>query len=158
MANILEYKGYQTRVEFDAESFVLYGKIEGICDLVNFEADSIKEVEKSFHEAVDDYLQFCQEVNKNPDKAYNGQFNVRISPQLHRKLAMRAHRDGETLNKEVQIAIESFLGERLNIESKPIFIINPEAHGKSKINSRIDRVSKTYFSSGWTDSNQVLRA
>lgn len=62
MANILEYKGYQTRVEFDAESLVLCGRIEGIRDLVNYEADSAKTVEKAFHEAVDDYLQFCKEV------------------------------------------------------------------------------------------------
>lgn len=35
--NVLEYKGYHTKVEFDSEELVLRGKIEGINDLVDFE-------------------------------------------------------------------------------------------------------------------------
>lgn len=154
MANVLEYKGYQTRVEYDAESRVLYGKIEGIRDLVNFEADSIEVVEDSFHEAVDDYLQFCQEVNKNPDKAYNGQFNVRIPPQLHRKLALRAHRDGLTLNKEVQNAIESFLGSNYPLPMPQIIIVKPEAEGmrKSTYDSRTNHALQENVANVWNKS------
>lgn len=68
MGNVIEYKGYQAKIEFDAESCVLYGKIEGIRDLVNFEADSANEVEQAFHEAVDDYLKFCREVGGDYEK------------------------------------------------------------------------------------------
>ena len=85
--NILEYKGYHTKIEFDSEGLVLKGKIEGISDFVNFECENIKDVEKEFQEAVDDYLEFCKEVGKEPDKEYKGTFNIRISPKLHRKLA-----------------------------------------------------------------------
>ena len=59
--NILEYKGYHTKIELDTEEMVLRGKIEGINDLVNFESESIQEIEKEFHAAVDDYLEFCLE-------------------------------------------------------------------------------------------------
>lgn len=136
MGNVLEYKGYQTKIEFDAESSVLYGKIEGIRDLVNFEADSSKEVEQSFHEAVDDYLEFCRDVGKDPDKAYNGQFNVRITPKLHRALAMRAFRDGETLNREVQNAVEQYLSDKPQISTSPIFIFHPDSFSKSVFDSK----------------------
>ena len=54
--NILEYKGYHTKVEFDSENLILRGKIEGINDFVNFECENMKDVENEFHEAVDDYL------------------------------------------------------------------------------------------------------
>ena len=64
---------------------MLRGEIEGINDFVNFECADIQNVEKEFHEAVDDYLEFCKEVGKEPDKEYKGSFNVRISLELHKK-------------------------------------------------------------------------
>ena len=109
MNNILEYKGYHTRIEFDVDALALRGKIEGIGDLVNFESDSVEGIEKEFHSAVDDYLEFCREVGKEPDKEYKGMFNVRISPELHRNLAIRAFKDGNTLNATVEKAIEEYL-------------------------------------------------
>lgn len=109
MKNILEYRGYYTKIEFDADSKVLRGKIEGINDYVDFEARDILHVEEEFHSAVDDYLAFCKEVGKEPEKEYKGTFNVRISPDLHKKLALFAFQDGCSLNAEVEKAISIFL-------------------------------------------------
>lgn len=105
----MEYKGYHTSVEFDAEAYTLRGKIEGINDLVNFEADSLKNVEQEFHSAVDDYLEFCAEIGKDPDKEYKGSFNVRIDPDLHKQLANLASKNGESLNSAVEKAIRSYI-------------------------------------------------
>lgn len=85
MGNLMEYKGYHTKIEFDVESMSLRGKIEGINDYVDFEAEDVVTIEKEFHSAVDDYLEFCAEVGKEPEKEYKGTFNVRISPDLHKK-------------------------------------------------------------------------
>ena len=60
--NLLTYKGYYTLIHFEAEDKVLYGKIEGIDDLVTFESESAKEIEKEFHDAVDDWLEFRKEI------------------------------------------------------------------------------------------------
>ena len=109
MKNILEYKGYHAKIEFDSEAKVLRGKIEGINDLVNFESTSLFEVEKEFQAAVDDYLEFCEEVGKIPDKEYKGTFNIRISPELHKKLAIVALQNGETLNATVEKAITEYV-------------------------------------------------
>ena len=107
--NIYEYKGYHTQVEFDAEDLVLRGKIEGISDLIYFECSDVSRAEQEFHEAVDDYLEFCEEVEKNPDKEYKGSFNVRISPALHRQLAVLALKNGDSLNASVEKAIEVYV-------------------------------------------------
>ena len=107
--NILEYKGYHTKIEFDSDEFVLRGKIEGINDLVDFECEDIKDLETEFHEAVDAYLEFCEEVGKEPDKEYRGTFNVRISPALHKKLAIVAMKNGDTLNASVERAILEYV-------------------------------------------------
>lgn len=107
--NILEYKGYHTTVEFDAETYMLRGKIEGINDFVNFESDDPRMIEQEFHKAVDDYLLFCQEVGKEPDKEYKGTFNIRIQPALHKKLAFLALKNGESLNTTVEKAIQAYV-------------------------------------------------
>lgn len=109
MKNIIEYKGYHTKIELDVETMTLRGKIEGINDYVDFEASKITDVEKEFHMAVDDYLEFCKEVSKEPEKEYKGTFNIRISPELHKKLALYAFYDGCSLNAEVEKAIVSFI-------------------------------------------------
>ena len=108
---ILEYKGYYTRIEYDAQDMILHGKIEGINDLVDFEAESAQEIEKEFHAAVDDYLAFCAEIGKEPDKEYKGTFNVRISPQLHKKLAQKALSEGITLNQAVGLACMAYCSD-----------------------------------------------
>ncbi|MEQ2639814.1 type II toxin-antitoxin system HicB family antitoxin [Coprococcus hominis (ex Arizal et al. 2022)] len=109
MGNLMEYKGYHTKIEFDVESMSLRGKIEGINDYVDFEAEDVVTIEKEFHSAVDDYLEFCAEVGKEPEKEYKGTFNVRISPDLHKKLAIYALKDGRSLNSEVEKAIALFV-------------------------------------------------
>lgn len=56
MSNILTYKGYITKVSYDSEDEVFFGKIENIKDLVNFESNSAIGIEAEFHKAVDDYI------------------------------------------------------------------------------------------------------
>lgn len=109
MRNLMEYKGYHTKIEFDVESMSLRGKIEGINDYIDFETEDIADIEAEFHSAVDDYLEFCAEVGKEPEKEYKGTFNVRISPELHKKLALCALKDGRSLNAEVEKAISVFI-------------------------------------------------
>ncbi|MCL2810709.1 MAG: type II toxin-antitoxin system HicB family antitoxin [Clostridia bacterium] len=109
MANTLEYKGYVAKVEYSAEDHVLFGRVEGICDLVTFESGSIDDIESEFQKSVDEYLAFCEEKGKQPDKAYSGTFNVRISRQLHREVAARAIRDGDSLNRAVENAITRYV-------------------------------------------------
>ena len=103
--SMLEYKGYHTVVRYNATDGTLRGIIEGINDYVDFQTTCIADVEKEFHCAVDDYLIFCSEVGKEPEKEYKGTFNVRIKPELHKKLAFKALEDGDSLNKAVENAI-----------------------------------------------------
>ena len=108
MDNILEYKGYHTRVIFDPDTLCLRGKIEGINDFVDFETDRLDAVEAEFHQAVDEYLAFCKEVGKDPEKEYKGMFNVRISPALHKKISYIAFSKNESLNSVVEEAIAQY--------------------------------------------------
>ena len=104
MTNVFEYKGYCTRIHYSAEDNVLYGKIEGIVDLVDFESSSVEEIETEFHKAVDEYLAYCESIGKTPDKEFRGTFNVRIEPQVHRELYMLSVKYGVSLNHLIQTA------------------------------------------------------
>lgn len=105
MNNILEYKGYYGSVEFSSSDKVFYGKVIGINDLVSFEGNTVRKLEKSFCEMVDDYIQTCKQLGKQPKKTYKGSFNIRISPELHKKVAIVAGKKKLSLNQLVKFAL-----------------------------------------------------
>lgn len=106
MKDFLTYKGFIGSVHFSAEDKVFHGKIEGIDDLVIFEGTSVEELIQVFHTEVDDYITLCKEMGKESSKSYKGSFNIRISPELHKKAAEKAKVLGMTLNKFIQYAIQ----------------------------------------------------
>lgn len=107
MKNCLSYKGYHARVEFDEEDRILTGEIFGIRDSISFHGSTIDELIERFHNSVDEYLAFCAEVGKVPEREYKGSFNVRIDPELHREAAIAAYQEGITLNQYVERAIKN---------------------------------------------------
>jgi predicted HicB family RNase H-like nuclease len=106
MKDVITYKGFIGSVHFNADDAVFHGKIEGIDDLISFEGQSVKELVKAFRDSVDDYIILCKKADKEPLKSTKGSFNVRISPELHRKAFQKASKDGISLNHLVQKAIE----------------------------------------------------
>lgn len=111
MSNLLEYKDYMGTVEYSASDKILYGKVVGINGLVSYEGKSIEELQADFEEAVEDYLEMCREQNVEPQRTYKGTFNVRISPSLHKNLAMYAAMHNKTLNATVEEAISRYVKE-----------------------------------------------
>ena len=62
----MKYKKYVTRIKYNFDDNVYYGKIEGIDLFINFQSKLLSEVECKFHKAVDDYLSNCQEEGITP--------------------------------------------------------------------------------------------
>ena len=106
MNDIIKYRDYLASVQFNADDEVFHGKILGINDLVNFEGVSVKELKKAFAEAVEDYIETCKAVGKDPDKTYKGTFNVRIPQDLHRQAAIQSAQQNMSLNDFVRYAID----------------------------------------------------
>lgn len=95
----MSYKGYSARVEYDDEDGIFTGRIAGIRDGVGFHADSVAELREAFHEAVEDYLEACARIGKEPQKAFSGQMMFRVNPELHRKAVVAAELAGKSLNQ-----------------------------------------------------------
>jgi predicted HicB family RNase H-like nuclease len=109
MKSVLEYRGYHARIEFDAEDQLIVGEVLGISDSLSFHGESVSEITAMFHQSVDNYLELCAACGKDPEREYKGTFNVRISSELHRRAALCAAENGQTLNQLVGDAIDRYL-------------------------------------------------
>jgi len=105
MANTIEYKGYIGSIEYSPEDKCFFGKLEMIDDLVTFEADNAQELEDNFKNSVNEYLDTCEALGREAQKVYKGVFNVRIEPELHRKVYSEALKAGVSLNSFVKQAL-----------------------------------------------------
>jgi len=79
MSNTMEYKEYIAKVEYSSEDKCFFGKLEMIEDLVTFEATNVEELEKNFQTCVEEYLQTCEELGREPQKAYKEAIKAGVS-------------------------------------------------------------------------------
>ncbi len=110
MSNILKYKKYLGSAEIDVDSNVCHGRLLYIRDVIEYSAETPKELKAAFEEAVDDYLTTCVELGREPETPCNGTFNVRISPELHMLVNQVARRENLTLNALVKDALSLRVG------------------------------------------------
>ena len=105
MNNTIEYKGYIGSVEFSEEDNLFFGKVMGIRSLISYEGENSTDLITDFHNAIEDYLEACKAEGREPEKAYKGSFNIRISPELHRQLVVCATSQQMSLNSFVENAL-----------------------------------------------------
>ena len=98
---MLNYKGYSGQINFDDEARIFHGEVIDTRDIITFQGKSVDEIEMAFRESIDDYLEFCNERGEQPDKPFSGKFILRMSPELHHKIYLKASRSGKSLNKWV---------------------------------------------------------
>ncbi len=109
MKNMMEYQGYFGSVNYNDEDGVFYGKLEYIRSLVSYEGHDVESLRASFHEAVDDYLELCEHLGIEPEKPFQGSFNIQPGTDLHRRAAITAQQRGINLNKLVTEALKQYL-------------------------------------------------
>ena len=97
--NAMNHKGYTARIEYDDDDEIFFGQILGIRDFVSFHADSVSELKLAFQESVDDYLETCKKIGKEPNKPYSGKLMFRVQPELHAGAARAASLEGKSLNQ-----------------------------------------------------------
>ena len=109
---MMRYKGYTGSVEYSEEDNCLFGKVQGLdkgtCIL--YEGNTVDELKADFEEAIDCYLESCKKRGIAPKQPYSGTLNVRLSPEIHSKIAMLAKEAGITINGYIKKALEDQLG------------------------------------------------
>ena len=99
MTNTMTYRGYSARIDYDDDDGVFTGRIAGIRDRVGFHAETVEGLRTAFREAVEDYIETCASLGKEPQKAFSGQVMFRVSPEVHRKAVIAAELAGKSLNQ-----------------------------------------------------------
>lgn len=133
-SNLLEYKGYHAKIEFSSEDNLLIGKVCWVNDSLTFEGETISEITEAFRDTIDEYLAFCKEIGKEPDKEFKGSLNIRMPAELHRAVALNAAARNQTIN---QFIVDS-LQHCIDNPSNDIQVIADAI--LSKLSSHSDRV------------------
>lgn len=95
----MTYRGYAARIEYSDEDRCFVGHIAGVNDIVGFHGESVHELRAAFEEAVEDYLDTCEELGRPPQKPYSGKLMLRVSPEVHSAVAAAAEVSGKSINQ-----------------------------------------------------------
>jgi predicted HicB family RNase H-like nuclease len=105
MENTIEYKGYIGQFHYEEGDEAFHGIVLGLRDVIHFQGTCVSELKGSLQESVADYLAWCVAEGVAPEKPYTGRFIVRVDPDLHRTISVRARSAGQSLNQWVAEAL-----------------------------------------------------
>ena len=103
---MIEYKGYVGIFELDPEIDSFHGTVINTNDVITFYGSSIAELREEMRNSVDEYLEFCREKGREPEKPFSGKLMIRTSPELHRRIVLEAARHRVSMNAYVQEILE----------------------------------------------------
>ena len=104
--NMMTLDGFSAKIEYDADLDVFRGEILGLSGGADFYGKNPKELRAEFKKSLQVFLDVCQEKGIEPRRNYSGKFNLRISPDLHEKLAIVAQAEGKSINTLAQEALQ----------------------------------------------------
>jgi predicted HicB family RNase H-like nuclease len=97
----MKYLGYAARIEYSDDDRLFIGHIAGIRDVIGFHGESVSELRGAFEEAVDDYLATCAKLGREPQRPFSGKLSLRLDPQLHAQVAIKAELSNQSINQWV---------------------------------------------------------
>lgn len=96
--NIMTLDTYHAKIEYDEELDLFRGEILGLSGGADFYGKNTKELRAEFKKSLQVFLEVCKEKGIEPRRHFSGKFNLRITPELHEKLAIKAHAEGKSIN------------------------------------------------------------
>ena len=98
MSTIVMYKGYTGNLSIDVEAALLHGRIVNLTDVVTFQGSTVEEARRAFHDSVDDYLTYCEELGQEPERPFSGKLLLRTTPERHHRIFIAASLQGKSVN------------------------------------------------------------
>lgn len=99
--NIMTVDEYSAKIEYDPELDLFRGEILGLNGGADFYGKNPQELRKEFKKSLKVFLEVCEEKGISPIKNYSGKFNLRVSKELHGKIAIEAESEGKSINQWV---------------------------------------------------------
>ncbi len=103
--NVMTVDGYNAKIEYDPDADVFRGEILGLTGGADFYGKNPKELRAEFRKSLQIFLEVCEEKGIEPRRSFSGKFNLRISPELHERLAIVAQAEGKSINTLAQEAL-----------------------------------------------------
>ena len=105
--DFLEYKCYKGSVEYSKKDDCLCGKVQGLNKvLILYEGQTLAELRKDFEDGIDSYIEGCRADGVEPAKPFSGKLNLRMSSELHSRVAAAASSSDTTINDFINKAIK----------------------------------------------------
>lgn len=107
--NIMEIDGHRAVVQFDPETDMFRGEFVGLNGGADFYATTVKNLRVEGRKSLNVFLQMCQESGIEPKKTFSGKFNLRVPPETHEALSLRAAAAGKSLNQFLSEVLDDAL-------------------------------------------------
>ena len=104
--NVMTVDGYHAKIEYDEGLDLFRGEILGLSGGADFYGKNPKELRAEFKKSLHVFLEVCREKGLEPRRHFSGKFNLRISPELHERLAIEAQAQGKSINTLAQEALQ----------------------------------------------------
>jgi predicted HicB family RNase H-like nuclease len=102
---ILKHEGYIAEVGYEDGDALMHGAVVNARAVLHFAGRDINELKAAFVDTIADYRDWRQERGVEPERPYSGTLSLRLSPELHRRVAEQAAKAGKSINQ--------FIAERL---------------------------------------------
>ncbi len=102
----MHHDGYVATIDLDEDAGLFHGEVINTRDILTFQGRTLDELRTAFADTIADYIDWCRERGKDPERPYSGNFMLRVSPDLHRRIATAASRAGKSINGYVSDALE----------------------------------------------------
>jgi predicted HicB family RNase H-like nuclease len=103
---MMEYRGYLATVDYDDEAAIFHGEVVNTRAVITFQGRSVDDLRRELAESVEDYLAWCAERGKAPEKPHSGKLLVRATPELHRAVAAAAAQEQQSVNAWITRVLE----------------------------------------------------
>jgi len=127
---MLEYQGYRAEIEPDYDANILFGRVLDIKTVITFQAERVDGIRAAFAEAVDDYLLYCKERGKLPERPFAGRISFRTTSENHRLIADAALCEKLSVNAWMERALVGAAHTALHrLEGRKVVSFDYPLHG-----------------------------
>jgi predicted HicB family RNase H-like nuclease len=102
----MTHDGYVADITLDEETGLLSGIVLNTRSTLHFAGKTVDELRVAFADTIADYKDWCRQEGREAEKPYSGTLSLRIAPDLHRRIAIKAARDGKSINAVIGEALE----------------------------------------------------
>jgi predicted HicB family RNase H-like nuclease len=97
--NVMNYRGYTARIEFDERDNIFVGRVLGIKAIINFHGETVTELRSDFEAAINHLIVDCELRGITPENPASGKLMLRIPPEIHSAAVIAAQSAGMSLNQ-----------------------------------------------------------